>query len=168
MWRLRSLQTLEVSGTCFSNKCLCLLSDPQTGAEFRCLDAGLTSVVDQGLLALCERSRSTLIELNVSRAAVTDVGIANVGRLCEQLQLLDITHNEALSDVGMLVVASNIRSLKTLRASFCVLITDVTIQALARNAQQLYALHVRGCSLITDVSLQQVRVTFPLCAIFDF
>ncbi|KAF6156672.1 hypothetical protein GIB67_017808, partial [Kingdonia uniflora] len=81
--------------------------------------------------------------------------LAMVGKLCPELQNLDLSGQSGVSDVGFLPLLENsVVGLVKVNLSDCVNLTDSVVSAMARlHGATLESLNLDGCKNITDASL---------------
>ncbi|KAI3911804.1 hypothetical protein MKX01_038246 [Papaver californicum] len=106
------------------------------------------------------------------------ISLAVVGRLCPQLQHIDLSGLSGVTDAGFLSVVENCEAgLVKVNLSGCMNITDASVTSLARlHGETLQLLNVGECSKVTDESLASIAVNCSMlkeldvskCAITDF
>ncbi|MQM11316.1 hypothetical protein Taro_044224 [Colocasia esculenta] len=87
-----------------------------------------------------------------------DSSLAMVGKICPQLQHIDLGGLVGVTDRGLLPVIedSNLELVKV-NLSGCINLTDASVSALARqHGGSLQVLNLEGCGKVTDVSLLTV------------
>ncbi|MCL7039382.1 hypothetical protein MKW94_011157 [Papaver nudicaule] len=104
-------------------------------------------------------------------------GLAALGRLCPQLQHIDISGLAGVTDAGFLSVVENCKAgLVKVNLSGCMNITDSSVKSLARlHGETLEVLKLDGCSRVTDESLASIALNCEMlkwldvskCAITD-
>ncbi|MCL7028910.1 hypothetical protein MKW94_028167 [Papaver nudicaule] len=106
------------------------------------------------------------------------ISLAVVGRLCPQLQHIDLSGLSGVTDAGFLsVVENNEAGLVKVNLSGCMNVTDASVTSLARlHGETLQLLNLGDCSKVTDESLASIAVNCSMlkeldvskCAITDF
>lgn len=105
---------------------------------------------------------------------VGDQGLAAVGKVCNQLEDLNLRFCEGLTDTGLVDLAHGCgKSLKSLGIAACVKITDVSLEAVGSHCKSLETLSLdsefihnkgvhavaQGCPLLRALKLQCINVT---------
>ncbi|CAN1120530.1 EIN3-binding F-box protein 1 [Linum perenne] len=88
-----------------------------------------------------------------------NLGLALVGKLCPQLQHLDLCGLSGITDAGLLPLLESCKAgLVKVNLSGCLNLTDGVVSALARlhGGTSLEVLNLDGCRKITDVSLAAI------------
>ncbi|KAF8393213.1 hypothetical protein HHK36_021454 [Tetracentron sinense] len=127
------------------------------------------------LLSPCTSLRSLSIR---NCPGFGSAGLAIAGKLCPQLQLLDLSGLHGITDAGLLPLLERCEAgLVKVNLSDCVNLTDAVVLAMSRlHGKTLQRLNLDGCRKITDVSLVAIANSCPLlrdldvskCAISDF
>lgn len=107
-----------------------------------------------------------------------DASLAALGKLCPQLQNVDLTGLQGITDAGLLPMLENCEAgLVKLNLTGCVNLTDKVVSATAKlHGWTLETLSLDGCRMITDASLMEIADNCTLlcdldvskCAVSDF
>eukprot|EP00808_Paulinella_micropora_P022415 g77026.t1 len=99
------------------------------------------------------RMRTAWQELRLDRlAAVTDVGLISLSRVCGELKLLSLSDCEEVSDKGLQAIAKVCSALTTLSLARTA-ITDKGLAYLAAKCRRLRHLNLSGCPTLSDSSI---------------
>ncbi|CAK8568627.1 unnamed protein product [Lathyrus sativus] len=120
---------------------------------------GLEGITDTGFLSLLERSKSSLVNVNLSRCInLTDAGVSSMVKLHRKtIKVLNLNGCKRVGDSSLMEIASNCPALSDLDVSRCA-ITDAGIAALARGVMpNLNVLSLAGCSLVSNKSMPALK-----------
>ncbi|KAJ1443894.1 Leucine-rich repeat [Sesbania bispinosa] len=108
--------------------------------------------VEVSMLSPCESLRSLAIQ---NCPGFGSASLAMIGKLCPQLQHVDLTGLYGITDAGLLPLLENCEAgLVKVNLTGCWNLTDSVISALARlHGETLELLNLDGCWKITDASL---------------
>ncbi|KAF7806390.1 EIN3-binding F-box protein 1 [Senna tora] len=111
--------------------------------------------VDESMLSRCMSLRSLTIR---NCPGVGSASLAVVGKLCPQLQVIDLTGLYGITDAGLLPLLENCEAgLVKVNLTGCWNLTDNIISALSRlHGGTLELLNLDGCRRITDASLAAI------------
>jgi hypothetical protein len=143
------------------------------------LDVSFTSISSSSL-ALVARQCPSLLKLNICGCErLTNTGLADVARLCKQLQVLlmevlpclddravqDVVHGlprllaldvgscRKISNVSFQIIGTHGKNLKRLSAAGCTHLNDFDVEDISRCVS-LLSLSLRACGKITDASIE--------------
>lgn len=111
--------------------------------------------IDESMLSRCMSLRSLSIR---NCPGFGSASLAMVGRLCPQLQFVDLSGLYGITDAGLLPLLENCEAgLVKLNLAGCWNLTDNIVSALARlHGGTLEVLNLDGCRKITDASLAAI------------
>ncbi|KAK3043725.1 hypothetical protein RJ639_001921 [Escallonia herrerae] len=118
------------------------------------------------MMSLCK----SLVSLSIQNCpGFGNASLAMVGRLCPQLQHVDLTGLHGLTDEGLLsFIESCDAGLAKVKLSSCLNLTDTVISALAKqHGGTLELLNLDGCRCITDASLVAIAADCFLLSELD-
>lgn len=131
----------------------------------KCL--GIRDIVSaSAALSPCKSLRSLTIR---DCPGFGSASLAMVGRLCPQLQQLDLSGLSGVSDVGFLPILDNSETgLVKVNLNGCIGITDAVVSTMARlHGESLQLLNVDGCKNVTDTSLHAIAVNCAMLRDLD-
>ncbi|KAI9106700.1 hypothetical protein K1719_022228 [Acacia pycnantha] len=93
-----------------------------------------------------------------------DATMALLGKLCPQLQYVELSRLDRVTDAGFLPVLLNSEAgLAKVNLSHCINVTDKVVSSLAnKHGLTLEVLNLDGCKKISDVSLMAIAENCPL------
>lgn len=117
----------------------------------------ITSVTDDGIIALCASTAPRLRKLLLRKCErVGDASLKAVAQ-CAQLDTLDLSYCPRVTDVGLFKVAFGCgKSLRLLAVSHDVLLTDRALRFVGRHCKVLNQFCARGLPNISDVGLRDL------------
>ena len=104
---------------------------------------------DLSIARVIDGNRS-LMALDVSNIAITDVTMDAIARNCYRLQGLNISNCRRVGNEALVAVAENCHQLKRLKFNGCSQIDDSAIVAFARNCRMMLEIDLVDCSSLED------------------